>query len=125
MKAALPVWRGRIAPVFDVAHRVRLITADGGRVVSESAQSLPEGDPRLKLVMLSETGVNVLICGAISRPVRAMAAAYGMEVTPFIAGDVQEVVLAWLNGSLKNGGFAMPGCYRRQRCRGSWKRTRS
>jgi hypothetical protein len=37
-------------------------------------------------------------------------AAYGIRLIPFVAGDLREVIRAWLGGKLECDAFAMPGC---------------
>jgi hypothetical protein len=52
---------------------------------------------------------------------QALVTAYGIRVIPFVAGDLQEVIRAWLGGTLERDAFAMPGCCalrRRQRMHG-------
>jgi hypothetical protein len=42
-----------------------------------------------------------------------MITAYGIEVIAFIAGDLQEVIEAWLCGKLAGSDkYRMPGCRR-------------
>lgn len=120
MKAAFAVWDDRIAPVFDVARHVHLVEADSGRIVAESEKDLPEDVVAQKARRLAEFGVGTLVCGAISGPVQDAVAAFGIRVVPFVAGDLREVVQAWLSGDLKGDRFAMPGCggQRRRRFRG-------
>jgi predicted Fe-Mo cluster-binding NifX family protein len=71
---------------------------------------------------LVELGVGTLVCGAISRPLHDMVASQGIRVVPFVTGDLDKVVQAWLNGELARDAFCMPGCCRRrhrfQRMRG-------
>ncbi len=43
-----------------------------------------------------------------------MVSSYGIQVVPFIAGDLHEVVQAWLSDSLDHAAFALPGCYGRR-----------
>ena len=63
-----------------------------------------------------------LVCGAISRPLAEKALAAGIKVIPFVAGDVEEVIEARLQGELPSSALAMPGClgrrerFRRARC---------
>jgi predicted Fe-Mo cluster-binding NifX family protein len=120
MKAAFTIWNGRIAPVFDVAHRVRILEVDSGRIVREADAEVPDGPPARIGGWLAERGVHVLVCGAISRPVRDIVTAQGIRVIAFVAGDLREIVQAWLSGTLESGVFAMPGCrgWGRQRRRG-------
>jgi predicted Fe-Mo cluster-binding NifX family protein len=117
MKAAFPVWNNRIAPVFDVTREVRLVEAESGRIVREKDESLPDEPTAVKAIRLAELGVQELICGAISRPLHAMVTAYGIRVIPFVAGDLREILRAWLTGQLGDGVFSMPGCRGRGRRR--------
>jgi predicted Fe-Mo cluster-binding NifX family protein len=109
-RAAFAVWNERIAPVFDVARLVRVVVAESGRIVSEKEERLPDGEGAGRALRLTELGVETLVCGAISRSVQVMIAAYGIRVVPFVAGDVRRVVGAWVSGDLEAGVFAMPGC---------------
>jgi len=113
VKAVFTVWNGRIAPVFDTAKEVCLVEAEKGRIVSQSMQALP----LQALLWLAEQRVDAVVCGAISRPLHAQLNAAGIRVTPFVAGDVQEVIRAWLAGLLGRPAFAMPGCCGRRRMR--------
>lgn len=111
MKAAFATWNNRIAPVFDVAQQIHIVEAKTGRVVQEVQVALPEEMPVQKVLRLAELGVGTLVCGAISRPMHAMIISYGIRVIPFVAGNLREVIHAWLDGSIENDLFAMPGCW--------------
>jgi predicted Fe-Mo cluster-binding NifX family protein len=116
LRAAFAVWNERITPVFDVARQIRLTDVESGRVVRENTvYHRGEGTLTEKAIWLAEQGVDVLVCGAISRPLQYMVAGYGIRVIPFVAGDLQEITQAWLAGTLESGLFAMPGCCRRRR----------
>lgn len=118
-KAAFATWDGRIAPVFDVARWLHVVVTRPGQTAQESTEPLAEGLPVRKALRLAELEVGVLVCGAISNPLQAMIQAYGIQVIPFVAGDLQEVVRAWLQGGLPEDRFAMPGC-----CGGRWRGNR-
>jgi len=115
IKAAFAYWEDRIAPVFDVGQRIHLVEADAGKVVRATRETLADDLPVQKALRLAELGVGTLVCGAISRPLHEMVSAYGIRVIPFIAGDLREVIHAWLEDGLEGGGFAMPGCRSRVR----------
>lgn len=117
MKAAFSVWNDRIAPVFDVAGHLRLVEIEDGKVVRETDAILPEQLPSRRALRLAELGVDTLVCGAISRPLHDLVAGYGIAVVPFVAGDLREVLQAWLAGALHGEAFAMPGCFGRGRLR--------
>jgi predicted Fe-Mo cluster-binding NifX family protein len=117
MKAAFAHWDHRIAPVFDVARQIHVVAAESGRITAEAEEVLADDLPLQKVIRLAELGVGTLVCGAISRPLHAMVAAYGIQVVPFVAGNLSEVIQAWLRGGLDGGEFAMPGCCGRGRGR--------
>jgi predicted Fe-Mo cluster-binding NifX family protein len=118
MKAAFAYWKNRIAPVFDVARQIYVVEAQSERIVAETEEILLDDLPVQKVIRLAGLGVGMLVCGAISRSLREMVAAYGIQVVPFVAGDLREVIQAWLEGGLRGDDFAMPGCCGRRRRRG-------
>lgn len=117
MKTAFAHWDDRIAPVFDIARRIHVVEADAGRIVAETGEVLADDLPVQKAHRLVELGVGTLVCGAISRPFHEMVAACGIRVIPFVAGDLSEVIQAWLSGNLESDTFVMPGCSGRGRGR--------
>jgi predicted Fe-Mo cluster-binding NifX family protein len=117
MKAAFACWENRIAPVFDIAQQVHLVEAESGRIVEEMQEILADDLPVQKAYQLAELGVDTLVCGAITTSLYEMIAAYGIKVIPFVAGDLREIIQAWLSDSLDEDTFAMPGCCGRGRSR--------
>jgi predicted Fe-Mo cluster-binding NifX family protein len=115
MNAAFSVWDNRIAPVFDVARQILLVETKSGCIVSEKQETLAETTPVRKVADLAELGVDILVCGAVSRPLQEMIAAHNIRIIPFVAGDLREVVNAWLAGKRQLDLFAMPGCCKRKR----------
>ena len=112
-KTAFSYWDDRIAPVFDVGHLVMVVASEKG-VISEEVQVVLDGAlPAQKAMQLKELGVSQLVCGAISRPMQDMIATYGIEVHSFVSGLLREVIEAFLDGSLQELRFSMPGCRRR------------
>jgi predicted Fe-Mo cluster-binding NifX family protein len=112
MKAAFAVWNNRIAPVFDVAREVRLVEAESGRIIRERDEKLLADSGPEKGRRLIELGVDTLVCGAISRLMLSQIAAYDIRVVSFVAGDIGEVMRAWLSGDFIKEAFTMPGCRR-------------
>lgn len=112
MKIAFAHWDNRIAPVFDTTRQIYVIETESERIVRETQESLDESLPIRKVLQLVELGVGTLVCGAISRAMYEMVIAYGIQVIPFIAGDLNEVIRGCLSGKLESDTFAMPGCGR-------------
>lgn len=114
MRVAVTIWNGRISPVFDVARSVILAEVEGGRIKARREEPLEGGDPGRQASRLSSYQPNVLICGAISQSMVALLSACDIAVFPFVAGDVDAVLDAYLNGSLTAPAWSMPGCCARK-----------
>ena len=119
MRVAIPTWTGRVSPVFDVARLLLVVDINDGAEVSRNEAIIEETQlvPRTRRV--TQLGVNVLICGAISMPLEAMLVSAGVRVIPHTCGTVEEVLQAFASGGLTDERFLMPGCCgRRRRFRG-------
>jgi predicted Fe-Mo cluster-binding NifX family protein len=121
MKFAVAVWNNRVAPVFDVAREIHIVHSESGRILGETVESIGSDLPTHKALRLRELGVTSLVCGAISHQLLGVICVNGIQVFPFITGDLREVIRAFLAGSLKRGHYAMPGCRRRRRHSGRLK----
>ena len=116
MRVAMAVWNDRISPVFDTSSRLLLVDVEQGaerdrRNVEMGVDLFPTQRAR----RLTELEVNVLICGAISRPLAEMVSALGVVVIPWVSGPVEGVLRAYLTKRLSDSRWRMPGC------RGRWR----
>jgi predicted Fe-Mo cluster-binding NifX family protein len=119
MRVAIPLRNDRVSPVFDEASRLLLVDIDNGRERARLEEPFPGTFLGRRARRLTELGVNVLICGAISRPLAELIEASGITLVPWTAGPVDEVLEAYLAGRLPDPRWTMPGCGgRRQRHRG-------
>ena len=112
MRVAVSAWNGRISPVFDVARTLMVLDIGGGRILERREIALGAGQVG-RIEGLADAGVEVLLCGAISQPFSGLLDARGVKVVPFISGEVEEVVRAYLTGALDCPRFMMPGCRKR------------
>jgi len=125
MKIAIPIWNDCVSSAFDFAHRLLLVDIQNGSETNRSEISLDREPIPQKASRLKSLGVNVLICGAISRSLASLVAASGIEVLPYVLGPVDEILKAYLIGQLGQSKFAMPcswpgarkGFCRERRCR--------
>jgi len=115
MKLAIPVWNGRVSPVFDSARRLLVVEVEEDRVVRRQEHALAAEIPQARVSALANLNVEVLVCGAVSRPLANLITASGIRLVSFVAGDVEEVVKASLSGALPAPTFMMPGCRCRRR----------
>ena len=110
MRVAVSAWEGRISPVFDTARRLRYFDVEGGAGRAVGDAELSPERPQATLATLRRLGVDVLLCGAISRPLAALLLGAGIQLIPFVAGEVEETVAAFAGGRLDGTRFHMPGC---------------
>jgi predicted Fe-Mo cluster-binding NifX family protein len=115
MKIAIPSWQGRVSPVFDVAEQTLLISLNGRQESSRCIESLQSTTLAKRAERLGELGVDVLLCGAISWPLETLLVTNGIKVISLVCGDVEDILHAFRDGTLKNEKFAMPGCCGRMR----------
>lgn len=118
MRLAITTWNGRISPVFDVAKRLLLVDMDRGAELSRHEVPLEDAEVATRASHVLSLGVDMLICGAISRPLEQILASAGVNVVARTCGLVEEVLRAFTSGQLTEQAFLMPGCCRRRRFRG-------
>ena len=120
MKVAVPVWQGRVSPVFDVAGQLLLVELADNREVARSSQTVAETTAEERARKVAKIGVETLICAGISQSLETSLADHGVRVVARICGNVEEVLAAFVAGRLREERFAMPGCcgQRRRRHRG-------
>lgn len=120
MSVAIPIWKGRVSPVFDYARSFHIVDMDGGYPSRTREVLLANSFPPRRARDLAELGVEVLICGGISRGMAAALSSYGIRVIQGIAGGVDEITQAFADGRLPSPGLMMPGWRggRRRRFRG-------
>ncbi len=123
MKIAIPVWQGRVSNVFDFACKLLILENKDSEKFQVGEVSLVESNSLERAARLKECDVDVLICGAISRPLAYMVEGEGIKLYPFITGTVNQVLDAYKKGELDKAEFNMPGCWMRQG-RGKRKRCR-
>jgi predicted Fe-Mo cluster-binding NifX family protein len=112
MKVAIPVWEDKVSPVFDTATRLLVLQVENNREAGRFETLLEHKDLGRRCALVQGLGIDVLICGAISRHFSGMLAAGGVDVIAWISGPAQEVIDAFMAGSLLDSRFLMPGCNR-------------
>jgi len=115
MRLAVAVWQSRISPVFDTAGQLLVLDIDDGRESDRTSQSIAGLSLQRRVDRLVELDVDVLLCGAISRPLAGMVAASGIRLIPWVTGDAEGVLRWYLTGKPMEPRFLMPGRRRRQR----------
>lgn len=110
VRFAISVCRGRVAPVFDVSRELIVYEAVDGELRAFAANLSAVGYTSLRASLVKKMGIEVLLCGAVSCVLRAVLVGLEIEVIPFIAGGVDDVLQAYCDGGFDGSGFRMPGC---------------
>jgi predicted Fe-Mo cluster-binding NifX family protein len=117
MKIGIPVWEGKVSPVLDTACRLKVLEVEGEKEVDRFEIYLEEQAITRKCVKIHLLGIDILICGAISRRFYDLLTGSGINVIPWICGLEKDVLDAYMKGDLLHSGFFMPGCSRKK---GDW-----
>lgn len=109
MRIAIPIWEDKISPVLDTASKLLIIDKNDQKEVSRFEAFLLEQDMSQRCSFIRKLDLDVLICGAVSRQVSGMLKASGIKIISEISGPAEKVLEAYLQGTLLNSGFFMPG----------------
>ena len=110
MKVAVTVWNNRISPLFDATRTLIILDIQHGVVNEKYRVSIDCTSPFSRAATLSEMGISTLICGGVSDFFAKHIEARNIQIIPFVAGRVDEVIDAYLKNVLGHKKFRMPGC---------------
>jgi predicted Fe-Mo cluster-binding NifX family protein len=113
MKVAIPVFGHRVSPRFDFAPGLILFTLENGKIIGREELSLIPWSSWQRVERLKELQVQTLICGGIDGDSENMLLQQRIQVIPWVAGEAEEALDAFLKGTLQSGATIYPGCGRR------------
>ena len=114
MRIAVPIWEDKVSPVLDTAAKLLILETLDQKKISRSEAFLNEPEILKRCFRIQKLDIDVLICGAISRPFSERLAAAGINIIPGISGAVEEIVAAYFCGMLNQSKYLMPGCRQKQ-----------
>lgn len=109
MKIAIPTAEGKLAMHFGHCQQFDILTVDtdAKTIASCEAQTPPPHEPGVLPAWLHEQGVNLIIAGGMgSRAQQLFAQNHIQVVVGAPAAPSQELVNAWMNGTLASGANA-------------------
>jgi predicted Fe-Mo cluster-binding NifX family protein len=119
MKVAITVWENRISPLFDATQTLLIADIDNRVLTEKHLVSFDCISPFARAATLEELGVGTLICGGVSDFFANLIEARNIQIIPFVAGRVDDIIDAFLKDDLCHKKFRMPGC-----CHGQYKLKR-
>ncbi len=118
---AIPVFRGRVAPVLDWCSKILIVTEEGPDSTAGREFDVKE-DSRFGLMRtLKQQGIDTVICGALSPEMLIYGEGMGIRIIHGIAGDVGEILGAYRQGVLDSPRYWLPGCRGVRRYKGGGK----
>ena len=119
MTIAVPLFGLRVSPRFDCAPDMMLVTVDGGEITSRQRFSMGQINSLARINWICQRGVDVVVCGGITRFSMRSLTNRGLQVFPWVTGDAEEIIEMFLSGRLRSGLVVEAGKrQRRWRCRG-------
>jgi predicted Fe-Mo cluster-binding NifX family protein len=105
------MWDGCVSSTLDFARQM-LVAAFEGQVETDRRQIvLRDAQPPLQRARaIAALGAEVVICGAVSRALAHALGQAGVVLIPHVAGDVDEVLAAYLCGRLSQPCYRQAGC---------------
>ncbi|WP_319522316.1 NifB/NifX family molybdenum-iron cluster-binding protein [uncultured Desulfosarcina sp.] len=108
-KIAIPTFQKRVSPVFDTCKHMLVINCKNGSEVGRESIFLDNMTLNERCRIFENLGVSVIICGGISEAFGKILKRVKIELTNGIAGEVEDVLSAYLGGCLDTPKFYMPG----------------
>ena len=109
MKIAIPIDGYYIAPTFDFACQLLIVSYKNGTIVDKHRADIAERLPPLRAAKLKELNINTLLCGAISNPLAAMVWHQGINIISGLSGNVEAVLKESLSGGNLMSRYTLPG----------------
>jgi len=98
MKIAIPIYNDSVSNVFDFATRLLLVDIENGKEANRSEVALESQSLSQRTGQIKNLEIDVLVCGAISRVLANMVTTSGIQVLPYVTGQVDDVLQAYLTG---------------------------
>ncbi len=125
LKVAITVWDDRVSPVFDVAHMLLVAEIEDQQVGKQHYQRFDPTAMAQLIALFAEQGVGCLVCGAVSREPAELLEAAGIELIPFITGNVEDVLQMLVCKEPEWVEMKMPGCGCKVCCQGKIRRSQA
>ena len=109
IRVAIPIFRSRVSPVFDSCTRVLLVDIEKNREIERNEIYLDELSLTERVTIIQKSKVTTVICGGISDMLQNMLRGVDIKLRTGIAGEVDQVVAAYLSKALDEPRFHMPG----------------
>ncbi len=110
MKVAFTAWEDKISPVFNSTRMLLIVDIDNTEIISRRYEAF---NPKIIFCLadiLINLKIDVLICGAISKIPARIIEDSGVNLIPFIGGNIEDILVSYVKEKRVISTFLMPGC---------------
>jgi predicted Fe-Mo cluster-binding NifX family protein len=102
MRLAIPEFNGRLSPTFDFCRNILLVEMIPGEPSRITDLDLTGLEGFQRACFLKEMEIDTLLCGGISRELAVSVREHGVLIVPWLSGEIQEILDAFLRDELPN-----------------------
>ena len=103
MKVAIPLFKDRVSPRFDVCPEIWVIELRDGEVICQEKWPTASFNLQQRLDQLASKGVHKIICGGIDSFSMDHLGNMGIDVIHNVAGEAWDVLNLFMRGMLRPG----------------------
>jgi len=103
MKVAIPLFKDRISPRFDVCPEMWVVELNDGKMTNQEKWPMESFNLQQRLDQLTSKGVDKIICGGIDNFCMDHLGNLGIDVIHNVAGEAGEVLNLFIRGVLRPG----------------------
>ena len=108
-KVAIPIFQNRVSPVLDSCRHMLVIDIEQGAELNRETIYLDEMSLAERCGMFAKLGIAIVICGGVSEIFANMLMGVHIRLVNGIAGEINDVIAAFLGECLDTPKFYMPG----------------
>lgn len=110
VRIAIPIFMKRISPILDDCTRLLITRTDQKRALDQEELFLDQFTVTERCRLMKRAGVDVIICCGVSDVMYNLLAANHIKTISGIIGKVDQVLAAFLDGSINDPAFQIPAC---------------
>jgi predicted Fe-Mo cluster-binding NifX family protein len=92
MKLAVTVYQNKVAPRFDCAEEFLIIDIENNRSREKKTLRCRSDYPLERAIMLAESDVDIVICGAIDQYSSRILSVKGKQVFSWQSGNIEDII---------------------------------
>ena len=108
-KVAIPIFQNRVSPVLDSCRHMLLIDMEQHTDMKRETVYMDEMSLTERCRIFAKLGVTIVICGGVSEVFSNMLMGANIRLINGIAGEIDDVITAFLEERLDMPQFYMPG----------------